>query len=355
MREFIDGATAIVRGALAGGCNFFAGYPITPATPILLQLVRELPKVGGVAIQGEDEIASMGICLGAAASGMRALTATSGPGLSLYSENIGLALLAEVPLVIVDVQRLGPATGGATTVGQGDTHFARWGTAGGYPLPVLAPSSVNECMTLTAEAFAWAQKFSCPVIVLTDKELNLTTATVEVRPLPEPPSVPMVGAAGKPPYGAGSVVRITGSTHDGEGHITKDPARVEALNRRLWEKIMAHRDELERVRLDLQPGAKTLVLSFGVTARAMEDAVALARAEGQVVSSAVVQSLWPVPEQALHRAVAGVERIIVAELNPGLYVQEIAALFPGVEVVSLSRIDGQLIAPQQFLTLLNPA
>ena len=128
MREFIDGAEAIARGALDAGCNFFAGYPITPASPILLHMLRELPKVGGVGIQGEDEIASISMCIGAAMAGSKAMTATSGPGISLYSENIGMAIMGEVPLVIVDVQRLGPATGGATSVAQGDVQFIRWVT-----------------------------------------------------------------------------------------------------------------------------------------------------------------------------------------------------------------------------------
>ena len=154
MRELTDGSTAIVRGALDSGCDFFAGYPITPASPILMSMLRELPKVGGVAIQAEDEIASIGMCIGAVLSGSRAMTATSGPGLSLYSENLGLAIMGEVPLVIVDVQRLGPATGGATTVGQGDAQFARWGTAGGWPIIALAPSSLADCYTLTRRAFA---------------------------------------------------------------------------------------------------------------------------------------------------------------------------------------------------------
>ena len=130
-REFSDGATAIVRGALAAGCDFFAGYPITPASPILMMMLRDLPARGGIGMQGEDEIASIGMCIGAAMTGARAMTATAGPGISLYSENIGLAVMGEVPLVIVDVQRLGPSTGAATTTAQGDVQFVRWGTAGG--------------------------------------------------------------------------------------------------------------------------------------------------------------------------------------------------------------------------------
>ncbi len=343
MREFIDGATAIVRGAIAAGCTFFAGYPITPATPILVQMMRELPKVGGIAIQGEDEIASIGMCIGAVSAGARALTATSGPGMSLYSENLGLAQIAEIPLVIVDVQRLGPATGGATTVGQGDVLFARWGTAGGYPLIVLAPSSVETCYTLTIKAFALAERFQCPVILLTDKELNTTLTTVE---LPEISVTPETRT--RPVFDGETLLRITGSTHDGKGYLTKDPARIEALNRRLWDKIMAHKDELAYGEMDVQAGARTLWVSFGITARAMQAAVQRVRARGEAVSTLTLHTLWPVPESLLREAAQGVTRIVVAELNPGLYVREIAALFPDREVVSLARIDGQLIAPEQF-------
>ena len=344
--EFINGAEAIARGALAAGCDFFAGYPITPATPILLAMMRALPKVGGLAVEGEDEIASIGMCIGAATAGRRAMTATSGPGISLYSENIGLALMAEVPLVIVDVQRMGPSTGAATTVGQGDVQFVRWGTGGGYPLIVLAPDSIESCYTLTQEAFALAERFRCPVILLTDKELNLTRATVSLpEAAPPPPRRPA------PRFGEGEVVRITGSTHDEEGNITKDPVKVEALNRHLWEKIAAHRHELERARLDLEEGAETLFVAFGTAARAMEEAVALGRERGMRLASATLHTLWPVPERTLRRAAQGVRRVVVAELNPGLYVREVERLLApqGIEVRSLHRIDGKLIPPEVFL------
>src|SRR4030043_1186192 len=183
MRELINGAQAIVRGAIHSGCDFFAGYPITPATDILLYMIRELPKVGGIAIQAEDEIASMGICIGAAMTGKRVVTATSGPGISLYSENSGLAIMGEVPMVIVDVQRMGPATGGATTVAQGDIQFLRWGTSGGYPVIVLSPTNVPECYNLTCRAFDLAERFRVPVFLATDKETALTLATVEMDEL----------------------------------------------------------------------------------------------------------------------------------------------------------------------------
>jgi len=360
VRELIDGATAIVRGALAAGCDFYAGYPITPATSILLAMMREMPKVEGtdgvrgIAVQGEDEISSIGMCLGAAAAGRRAMTATSGPGISLYSENIGLAIMAELPLVIVDVQRLGPSTGGATSTGQGDVQFVRWGTGGGYPLIVLAPSTIAECATLTMEAFALAAKFCAPVVMLTDKELNLTRATVDLSELaalealgtPAPPVAP-----GQ--LGSGEVVRFTGSTHDERKMMTKDPVKIGALNRRLLTKYDAHRQALERVQLDIDPAAGTgdgtLLVSYGTAAGAVRAAVKLARDRGQCVSSAVVQSLWPVPEGRLRLAAETASRIVVVELNPGLYAREVRCLFPNREVVSLSRVDGQLITPEQVV------
>jgi 2-oxoglutarate ferredoxin oxidoreductase subunit alpha len=365
MRELTDGATAICRGALDAGCSFFAGYPITPASQILMTMMRELPKAGGIAIQGEDEIASIGMCIGAAMAGARALTATSGPGLSLYSESIGLAIMGEVPLVIVDVQRLGPATGGATSVAQGDVQFARWGTAGGYPLIVLAPSSIPECYTLAARAFALAERFRCPVLLLTDKELNLTANTVdlpaEASPPPVPPPAPRAAGdrpyryqppAAVPPlatYGEGGTVRFTGSTHDERAFITKHPPTVDALNRHLAAKLGEHLDELELAAVDLEPGAPVLALSYGVTAGALREAVARRRAAGGRASAITLHALWPVPERRIRQAMAGVERVVVAELNLGQYRREIERLAAGrPAVVGVNRVDGELITPGEI-------
>lgn len=353
-RELIDGATAIVRGALAAGCDFFAGYPITPATPILLKMMRALPAAGGVAIQGEDEISSIGLCIGAAAAGRRALTATSGPGISLYSENIGLAMMAELPLVIVDVQRLGPGTGGATTIGQGDVQFARWATGGGYPMVVLAPSTIVECATLTRDAFSLAWRFRMPVMVLTDKELNLTRATVDLSSLQTPREAVSGDRVSSPrAFGNGHVVRFTGSTHDDRQMITKDPAVVGELNQRLLTKVKRQRGLLERVELDLDPNRTraphTLLVAYGTTAGGVRAAVRRGRERGMRVSSAIVQSLWPVPRSRLAEAAAEVSRVVVCELNPGLYVREIRCLLPDCTVVSLHRVDGRLISPDQML------
>ena len=356
-REYVDGATAIVRGAIDAGCTFFAGYPITPASGILMAMMRELPKVGGIAMQGEDEIASIGMCLGATMTGARSMTATSGPGISLYSENIGVAVMGEVPLVIVDVQRLGPATGGATTAAQGDVQFVRWGTAGGYPVIVLAPSTVPESYALTVKAFELADRFRCPVFVLTDKEIVMTLSAVDVDHYPEVSAGERaVKDSGLPyswepadhvepirRYGEGDAFRFTGSTHDEGGYITKNAVKVGALNEHLIAKIEDHRDEIEMVDADLEDGARTLVVSYGVTAGAARAAVRQLRSGGVAVSGIVVHSLWPIPEEALGRAFEGVERIVVPELNMGLYRREIERIAGGREVVGVNRIDGQLI------------
>jgi 2-oxoglutarate ferredoxin oxidoreductase subunit alpha len=395
MREFIDGATAIARAALDVGCDFFAGYPISPATPLLLHMIRELPKTGGVAIQAEDEIASISMCIGAAMTGARALTATSGPGLSLYSENIGLAIMGEVPLVIVDAQRMGPATGGATTPGQGDVQFARWGTSGGYPIIALAPGSVAECYSLTRRAFDLAERFRVPVFLLTDKEIFASMATVDLEAYEQPPvrervlaeAPPSDGAGLRPeetflpwradpmhqpppfsPYGGPHVMRFTGSSHDEHGMLAKDPAAVGRLNEHLWRKVEDHAAEIELARSDLQPGASMLWISYGITARAMAEAVQLVRADGGRVSALAVQTLWPVPEGAILDALCdrdcgtAIERVVVAELNLGDFRREVervvyrwaaenSRLAPRVS--GISRVDGELITPDQVLETLG--
>lgn len=371
MRELTDGSTAIVRGALDAGCSFFAGYPMTPASPILMMMLRELPKLGGIGVQAEDEIASIGMCIGAVMAGARAMTATSGPGMSLMSENLGLAIMGEVPLVVVDVQRMGPSTGGATTTGQGDVQLARWATAGGYPSIALAPSSIAECYSLTRRAFDLAERFRCPVLLLSDKELNLTLNTVDPAGFEAPPVRSRAAAragAGElipyryeppgevPPlahYGEGAVLRFTASSHDERAFITKDPETVGRLNRHLAAKIEAHREEIELAAADLEAGAETLWISFGITAGAMREAVERARAAGRKVSALTVQSLWPVPETAIRRALRDVARVVVAELNLGQYRREVERLAGPREVEGLHRVDGELIAPEEFLETLS--
>lgn len=367
MREFMTGAEAIVRGAIDAGCDFFAGYPITPATPILLHMMGELPKAGGTAVQGEDEIASIGFCIGATMAGARAMTATSGPGISLYSENIGAAIMGEVPLVIVNCQRLGPATGGATTTAQGDIQFMRWGTSGGYPLVVLAPSGVQDCYTLTMKAFDFAERFRLPVLLATDKETVLAYATVDIAgigkiPVRERSLAPAnadfmpyrtSGQDEVPPmshFGGAHIVRFTTSSHDERGYLSKDPQAVGSLNQRLAAKMDAHVDEIALFDWDHQKGADTLVISYGIVSRAALEAVRKVRGAGRKVSAMTLYSLWPVPEDPLRKALRGVRRIVVPELNMGQYKREIERLTAdGQQVTGVHRVDGELISPEQII------
>jgi 2-oxoglutarate ferredoxin oxidoreductase subunit alpha len=369
VKEFIDGAEAIVRGALAAGCNFFAGYPITPATPILLRMLRELPKISGIGIQGEDEIASIGMCIGAAMTGMKAMTATSGPGISLYSENIGLAMMGEVPLVIVDVMRQGPATGGATTAAQGDVQFLRWCTSGGFPVIALCPSNLAECFTLTMRAFNLAERFRAPVFIATDKEMVATQQSVDTQTFQK---IEIVNRAYAPasaefipyqikkladipafaPIGGEHITRFTTSMHDERGMLTKKPSNVNKTSRHLYQKIAAHHDELEFARLDADDGARTLLVSYGTSARSMIEAARNARASGKPVSTLTIQSLFPVPEQALRNAMRDVTRVIVPELNLGQYRLEVERLAATVDsrpqVIGVNRVDGELIEPAEI-------
>jgi 2-oxoglutarate ferredoxin oxidoreductase subunit alpha len=370
MREFMDGAEAIVRGALAAGCNFFSGYPITPATPILLRMLRELPKVGGIGIQGEDEMASIGMCIGAAMTGAKAMTATSGPGISLYSENIGMAIMGEVPLVIVDVMRLGPATGGATTVAQGDVQFLRWGTSGGFPIIALCPTNAAECFALTQRAFNLAERFRVPVFLATDKEIVSMRQTVETDEFERIPVVNRVMAqpgrefvpygvtklADTPAFaalGGEHIVRFTTSMHDERGLLTKKPSNVNKTSRHLYQKIDAHRDELEFVKLDAQEGATALLVSYGISARSTIEAARQARSAGKRVSTLIVHSLFPLPERALREAMRGITRVVVPELNFGQYRQEVErvalSLDPRPLVVGINRVDGELTSPEEIL------
>ena len=368
MIEFLEGNDAVVRAAVDAGCRFFAGYPITPATSILTGMMRTLPEVGGVAVQCEDEIASIGMCLGAAMTGKKALTATSGPGMSLYSENLGLAQMGETPLVVVDVQRQGPATGSATKGADGDILFLRYGTSGGLPLIVLAPESVHECYTLTRLAFDLAERYRTPVIVASQKEVGLTREGVDLEaaarecppPLARPtapPSDPYLphgfdrpdDVAPLSPIGGPHLVRYTTSMHDERAYLTADPQVIARMMEHLARKIDDHEAEIARSEYLPDADADTLLLAYGVTARAAREAQARVRASGGRVSLLVPKTLFPVPRTALRRALRGVRRVVVAEMNLGQYVEVVRAEAPGLEVVSVGRMDTELLSPAQII------
>lgn len=370
MREFITGNQAVVRGALRAGCNFFAGYPITPASSILTEFIRAFDDDQGVAIQTEDEIAAIGQCVGAAMAGAKALTASSGPGLSLYSETIGLAQMGEVPLVVVDCQRMGPATGGATATGEGDVMFARYVTGGGYPLPVFAATDATSAYELTYHAFNIAERLRTPVLLLISKDISMTRQTVDLDAVQLPARIDRAqatshgaflpyefrGTADIPPFlpiGSSRQVRFTGSIHDEHGLITTDRTRIARKLTHLREKIVSNREMLELVRHDIDPSARTLVVSYGLADGAARVAVAQARLLGAQVSQLSLLSLWPVPERALlEAATEEVQRVIVPELNIGLYVNELRRVIRHAEVQSVLRFDGGLISPQTILNAL---
>lgn len=368
MREFVSGAEVIARAAIDAGCDFFAGYPITPATGILIQMIKSLPASGGIAIQGEDEIASIGFCIGAAAAGRKVLTATSGPGMSLYSENIGFAQMAEIPMVIVNVQRMGPATGGATTMAEGDVMFSRWITSGGYPLIVLAPTNLEDTYSLTIRAFNLAERFRTPVILSTNKDLVMGRESADTSGYKKPPVLRRACAKGGrgflpygydrlddvpcfSPIGGGIITRVNTSTHGRDGILAKDPKVMDDALRHLTQKITSHADEIEDVAVDLEGGADTIIVAYGLAARSARGALDAARASGKRLSLATVYSLWPLPENKLKEAASGHKKIVVPEHNPGQYVNEIKGLFPDVKVSPVNRIDGEMITPEEILKL----
>ncbi len=363
---FVDGNQAVAMGALYAGCRFFAAYPITPASTLLSAMLETLPVAGGIVLQGEDEIASIGYCLGASMAGMKAMTATSGPGISLYSENISFAIAAEIPVVIVNVMRQGPSTGSATRGADGDVQFMRWGCSGGLPVIVLAPTDVSDCFTLTVHSFNLAEKFRCPVFIASNKEIGMTSETLDMERVEKPaiidrilhesgPFLPFEVKSGEdvPPFlpiGGPISVRQTSSTHGADGYITTDPSEIQAGVERLTRKIESKVESFTFFDLEQTREARTLIVTFGVTARAARAAVEeLIHKSSLPVSLLVLKTLWPVPEQVLRLAAAGMKRILVVEMNLGQYVQEIRRVLCNQRVDFYGKMSGQLISPTEII------
>ncbi|MBI9086228.1 MAG: pyruvate flavodoxin/ferredoxin oxidoreductase [Desulfobacterales bacterium] len=361
----MEGNEAIAQAAMAAGCRFFAGYPITPATTIFNQMLSLLPPAGGVCLQGEDEIASIGYCLGASMAGMKAMTATSGPGISLYSEQISFAIGSEIPLVIVNVQRLGPSTGSATRGADGDIQFMRWGNTGGLPVIVLAPSDVKDCYLLTQHAFNLAERYRCPVFVASNKEIAMTRESVDLDRLQGPTPVWRERSPGDRPYlpfdtpqgrtvpwfepiGGRIISRQTSSTHGPDGYITTDPEVIGAINTRLMEKLSSAVSDFAHHEAWIEEDADTLVITYGVTARAARDAFFAAKQRRRPFSLLVLKTLWPVPVDLIRSYAANARRIVVAEMNLGQYVREIQRVLPGVQIDFLGQMNGKMITPRQI-------
>ncbi|MFH1157255.1 MAG: pyruvate flavodoxin/ferredoxin oxidoreductase [Pseudomonadota bacterium] len=366
--SFMEGNEAIARGAVAAGCTFFAGYPITPATTVFATMLKLLPSSGGICIQGEDEIASMGYCIGASMAGRKVLTATSGPGISLYSEQISFAQGSEIPMVIVDVQRLGPSTGSATRGADSDIQFLRWGCSSGVPTIVLAPRDALDCYVLTVHAFNFAEEFRCPVFIASNKEIGMTKESVDLDSAVLPPIkdralyqgnsfLPFAAEPdGVPPFlpiGSGTLVRQTSSTHGPDGYITIDPGVIAASQERLRTKILCATDRITLFDETVRSGADTLVISYGVTSRAVDDACLRIEKLGRKVSSLCLKTLWPVPEALIREKSEGYGRIVVFEMNLGQYVEEIRKVLPGRRIDFYGQMDGTLITPGKIVEVIG--
>ena len=368
--SLMEGNEAIGWGALAAGCNFFAGYPITPATTIYNTMLKLLPPRGCSCLQGEDEIASIGFCLGAAMSGMKTMTATSGPGISLYSEQISFAIGSEIPIVIIDVQRLGPSTGSATKGADGDIQFLQWGSSGGLPVIVLAPVDVKDCYVLTMQAFNLAEQYRCPVFVAANKEISMTRETLDLEELDLPqivqrrtadPNTPFLpfGVKGNQlvpdflPIGGQRLVRQTSSTHGADGYLTTDPQQIEKMQERLYAKLNRTISGFTYYDEYTVPDADTLVIAYGVTARAAKAAVKKIQQSDNPASVLVLKTLCPVPEALIRKKAEPYKRVVMAEMNLGQYVRELRRLLPDKKIDFLGQMNGELIKPGQIMEVIQ--
>ena len=368
--SLLEGNEAIARGAVAAGCRFFAGYPITPATTIYHSMLNLLPPIGGICMQGEDEIASIGFCLGASMAGMKVMTATSGPGISLYSENLSFAIGSEIPIVIVDVQRLGPSTGSATRGADGDINFLRWGNSGGLPVVVLAPVDVKDCYTLTLHAFNLAEEFRCPVFLASNKEIGMTRESIDLQQVDTPdiversaapadqPLLPFSPAPGKHvpdflPIGHEVLVRQTSSTHGTDGYITTDSAAIARNQERLMQKLLSAVDRFSFHEHYSVKDADTLLVAYGVTARVAKAVFKIQKRQGKPISLLILKTLWPVPQKVIRHAARHAKRVVVVEMNLGQYKREIKRILPRKSVSFYGQMDGRLITPDRIKEAVN--
>ena len=366
-KVFWQGNMAVAMGAIDAGARFFSGYPITPSSEIAEVLSVELPKVGGKFMQMEDEIAGIAAAIGASVGGLKAITATSGPGFSLKQENLGLACIAEIPIVVVDMQRGGPSTGLPTKPLQGDVMQSRWGTHGDHPIIVLSPSSVKECYYLTIRAFNLSERFRTPVILLGDE---IVAHMREGFELPEEGEVEIVNRKHPtvppdeylpykaddddiPPmaaFGEGYRYHITGLTHDETGFPTNDPKKIDELNRRLYRKIYNYLDEIVDYEEEGIDGAKVVLLGYGSVSRSALSVSRMLRKEGLPVGYFRPVTVWPFPEREVKEISKKVDLIVVPEMNMGQLVLEVERVScGGAKVLHYGRVDGEPISPLELV------
>lgn len=364
--RLMQGNQACAEGMIAAGVRFFAGYPITPSTEVAEILAEELPKIGGKFIQMEDEIASMGATLGASLTGVKAITATSGPGFSLKQELIGYGCMAEIPCVIVNVQRMGPSTGLPTSPAQGDVMQARWGTHGDHGIIVLSPGSVRESFDVAVAAVNFSERYRTPVILLLDEVIGHMRERVE---LPETSEVKVLNrkvptgpaeeyqafkpdADGVPPmapFGEGYYYHVTGLVHTYSGMPSGGGAVTNELVRRLETKITRAQKDITLYTEDGIEGADVVVVTYGGSSRAAGAAVKEARKKGAKVGILKLITIWPFPSELVIEKTKNAKTIIVPELNMGQLVGEIERYVGRDRVVSVTRVDGELFEPEEIL------
>jgi 2-oxoglutarate ferredoxin oxidoreductase subunit alpha len=354
---FIQGNIACAEGALAAGCRFFGGYPITPSTEIAEHMAMKLPKAGGTFVQMEDEIGSIAAVIGASWTGVRAMTATSGPGLSLMMENIGYAVMTEAPLVIVDIQRGGPSTGQPTMGSQGDMFQCRFGSHGDYSIIALSPATVQEMYEMTAEAFNLADRFRVPVFLMADeiighmRERMTLPDMVPVTPVrvrKKKSSLPFkAGEDGVPaftPFGKGHHVHVTGLTHDERGYpVTTNPQVHEQLVTRLVSKVESARKEIASYEVT-NPASEIVFVSYGAPARSVWQT--LHDAPDERLGHLRLKMVWPFPDW-VEELFPHARAFLVPEMNLGLISRELERHVTA-PVISIPRLGGTLHEPEEL-------
>ena len=372
--KLLQGNEAVALGAIAAGVNFYAGYPITPSTEVAEFLADELPRLGGRYIQFEDEIASMCAVIGASLAGAKAMTATSGPGFTLVQEAVGYAKQAEVPCVVVNVQRSGPSTGLPTKPSQGDIQQSRWGSHGDAPAIVLYPHTVREAFDLTVRAFNLSEKYRTCVTLLLDEVLghmreavvlpDVSTLRIINRLKPSVPpewykhyeenqKYPTPLAS----FGEGYRFHVTGLAHDSLGYPTNKSSEVAVMMSRLKKKILHNIRDLVQIETFKMENAKIAVFAAGICARSAKAAVNQARFDGLQVGLLRPLTIWPFPDDAVKKMLRDVDIVIVPEMNEGQLCREIERLKtdPKSKLISLSKVDGEIITPAEILRTIREA
>jgi len=365
--RLLQGNEAVAEAALRAGCRFFAGYPITPATEIAEIMSVRLPAVNGTFIQMEDEIASMGAIIGASLAGAKSMTATSGPGFSLMQENLGYAIMTEIPCVVVNVMRGGPSTGLPTMPSQGDVMQARWGTHGDHPIIVLSASTVRECYDFTLRAFNLSEEFRSPVILLLDEIVahmrekvvlppESEVVTVE-RPRPKVPPewyIPYEDTPGGIPamadFGEGYRYHVTGLAHDIHGFPTERPDEIGPLMARLFRKIGQRMADVHSGGFHETNDAEIVLIAYGSVARSARRAVRDLRERGIKAGLLKLNTLWPFMRSAVESLLPTARILVVPEMNMGQISREVKRVNQGrARVVGINRTDGTLITPDEIL------